>query len=131
MHDLSGWIAVALGQMVAWPQVLRLCRQRGDGVSLLTYLILLVSMSLYLLHAVEIRDAVTTASVSLAYVPNVVIAVILIRRRVLDGGSIPNESDQASTGHALVPPECPGELVTPVRPAIDDVLSIPQIFERS
>ncbi len=82
MGDAYGWIALVLGQVVAWPQVLKLHRDQGSGVSLLTYALLLVSMSLYLAHAVEIHDTVTIVSVPLAFVPNVLIAVTLIRRRI-------------------------------------------------
>lgn len=58
MHpgELSGWTSMALGQIVSWPQVLKLRRERGDGVSLASYAIVLVSMSLFLVHAVAIGD---------------------------------------------------------------------------
>lgn len=80
--DVYGWIALMLGQIVAWPQVLKLRRDEGNGVSLLTYGLLLVSMSLYLAHAIEIRDTVTIVSVPTALVPNVLIAATLLRRRI-------------------------------------------------
>lgn len=82
MGDVYGWIGLMLGQIVAWPQVLKLRRERGSGISLLSYALLLVSMSLYLAHAIEIRDTVTIVSVPLAFVPNVLIAVTLVRRRI-------------------------------------------------
>lgn len=82
MGDVYGWIGLVLGQVVAWPQVLKLRREQGSGVSLLTYALLLVSMSLYLAHAVEIHDTVTIVSVPVAFVPNVLIAVTLVRRRI-------------------------------------------------
>jgi uncharacterized protein with PQ loop repeat len=84
MGDVYGWIGLALGQVVAWPQVLKLRREGGSGVSLLTYALLLVSMSLYLVHAIEIHDAVTIVSVPVAFVPNVLIVVTLLRRRRVD-----------------------------------------------
>jgi hypothetical protein len=31
---IAGWASVVLGQLVSWPQVLKLRRERGDGVSL-------------------------------------------------------------------------------------------------
>lgn len=82
MGDVYGWIGLMLGQTVAWPQVLKLRRDEGNGVSLLTYGLLLVSMALYLVHAIEIRDTVTIVSVPAAFVPNVLIAVTLLRRRI-------------------------------------------------
>ncbi|MBI3648650.1 MAG: hypothetical protein HY240_07880 [Actinobacteria bacterium] len=82
MGDVYGWIGLVLGQGVAWPQVLKLRREPGSGVSLLTYALLLVSMSLYLAHAVEIHDTVTIVSVPVAFVPNVLIAFTLVRRRI-------------------------------------------------
>jgi uncharacterized protein with PQ loop repeat len=81
LGELSGWTSVALGQLVSWPQVLKLRRERGDGVSLASYAIVFVSMSLFLVHAVSIGDAVSTVSVPLSLIPNVLIAATLLRRR--------------------------------------------------
>lgn len=82
MGDPYGWIGLVLGQIVAWPQVLKLRRDEGNAVSLLTYGLLLVSMSLYLAHAIQIRDTITIVSVPAAFIPNVMIAVTLLRRRI-------------------------------------------------
>ena len=84
MHlgELSGWTSVALGQLVSWPQVLKLRRERGDGVSLASYAIVLVSMSLFLVHAVAIGDTISMVSVPLSLIPNVMIAATLARRRL-------------------------------------------------
>jgi uncharacterized protein with PQ loop repeat len=83
MHlgELAGWASVALGQLVSWPQVMKLRRERGDGVSLASYAIVNVSMTLFFLHAIAIGDAVSMVSVPVSMVPNVVIAVTLVRRR--------------------------------------------------
>ena len=83
MHlgEISGWTSVALGQVVTWPQVLKLRRERGDGVSLASYAIVLVSMSLFLVHAVAIGDRISTVSVPISLIPNGVVAVTLVRRR--------------------------------------------------
>jgi uncharacterized protein with PQ loop repeat len=83
MHpgELCGWASVALGQVVSWPQVLKLRRERGDGVSLASYAIVLLSMSLFLVHAVAIGDTVSTVSVPVSLIPNVLIASMLVRRR--------------------------------------------------
>lgn len=85
MGDVYGWIGLGLGQIVAWPQELELRRDEGNEVSLLTYGLLLVSMSLYLAHAIEILDTVTIVSVPVALVPNMLIAVTLLRRRIARG----------------------------------------------
>ena len=94
MHlgELSGWTSVALGQLVSWPQVLKLRRERGDGDSLASYAIVLVSMSLFLVHAVSIGDAVSTVSVPLSLIPNVLIAATLLRRRRM--GAVPEDARQ-------------------------------------
>jgi uncharacterized protein with PQ loop repeat len=83
MHlgELSGWASVALGQIVSWPQVLKLRRERGDGVSLASYAIVLVSMSLFWVHALAIGDVISALSVPISLIPNVVVAVTLVRRR--------------------------------------------------
>jgi uncharacterized protein with PQ loop repeat len=81
LGELTGWTSVALGQLVSWPQVMKLRRERGEGVSLASYVIVLVSMSLFLVHAVSIGDLVSTVSVPLSLIPNVLIAATLLRRR--------------------------------------------------
>jgi uncharacterized protein with PQ loop repeat len=106
MHlgELSGWTSVVLGQLVSWPQVLKLRRERGDGVSLASYAIVLVSMSLFLVHAVAIGDLVSTVSVPLSLIPNVLIAATLVRRRCrlsaddVDGDVDPLELGPSSVG---------------------------------
>jgi uncharacterized protein with PQ loop repeat len=74
---------VLLGQLVSWPQVLKLRRERGDGVSLASYAIVNVSMTPFFVHAVAIRDAVSIASVPASMVANIQIATTLLRRRRL------------------------------------------------
>lgn len=85
MGEVAGWASVVLGQLVSWPQVWKLRRERGEGVSLLSYGLLLVSMLLYLSHAVSIHDVVTMVAVPLSLLPNVVIASVLVRRRLRMG----------------------------------------------
>ena len=80
---IAGWASVVLGQLVSWPQVLKLRRERGDGVSLASYAIVNVSMTLFFLHAVAIGDVVSVASVPVSMVPNILIATTLLRRRRL------------------------------------------------
>lgn len=80
---IAGWASVVLGQLVSWPQVLKLRRERGDGVSLASYAIVTVSMTLFFLHAVAIGDVVSVASVPVSMVPNILIATTLLRRRPL------------------------------------------------
>jgi uncharacterized protein with PQ loop repeat len=53
---IAGWASVVLGQLVSWPQVLKLRRERGDGVSLASSAIVNVSMTLFFVHAVVIGD---------------------------------------------------------------------------
>src|SRR3954452_5993791 len=72
-----------LGQVVSWAAVLKLRRERGDGVSLASYAIVNVSMTLFFLHAIGIGDPVSMVSVPVSMVPNVLIATTLLRRRHL------------------------------------------------
>jgi uncharacterized protein with PQ loop repeat len=81
LGELTGWASVALGQIVSWPQVLKLRRELGEGVSLASYAIVVVSMSLFFVHAVAIGDTISSVSVPISLIPNVVIAVTLVRRR--------------------------------------------------
>lgn len=81
MQELVGWAGFAVGQAVAWPQVVRALRTSTCSLSLLSYGLLFVSMSLWLLHGVGIGDAVTIASVALGAVPNAIVAAVAIRDR--------------------------------------------------
>ena len=78
MGEIVGWMSVGLGQLVSWPQVLKLRCNRGEGVSLLSFSIVLVSMSLAWLHAVAIGDDVTIVAVPVSLVPNALIAGTLL-----------------------------------------------------
>ena len=82
LGEITGWTSVVLGQLVSWPQVLKLRRERGDGVSLASYAIVLVSMSLFLVHAIAIGDLVSTVSVPLSLIPNVLVVATLVSRRL-------------------------------------------------
>jgi uncharacterized protein with PQ loop repeat len=104
LGELSGWTSVALGQLVSWPQVLKLRRERGDGVSLASYAIVLVSMSLFLVHVVAIGDTVSTVSVPLSLIPNAVIAVTLVRRRRTGAVSDRQEPSSPSEDSARAAP---------------------------
>jgi uncharacterized protein with PQ loop repeat len=86
-EEIAGWASVVLGQLVSWPQLMKLRCDRGDGVSLASYAIVLGSMSLFLVHAIAIGDPVATVSVPLSLVPNAAIAVTLARRRMT--GAVP------------------------------------------
>ena len=81
MDDIAGWVSVGLGQLVSWPQVLKLRCDPGKGISLASYAIVLVSMTFFLIHGITISDPVTIVSVPLALVPNLLIAGMLIARR--------------------------------------------------
>src|SRR3954468_15009428 len=86
---IAGWASVILGQLVSWPQVLKLRRERGDGVSLASYAIVNVSMTLFFLHAIGIGDTVSMVSVPVSMVPNVLIATTLLRRRRCLSANVP------------------------------------------
>ena len=81
MGDVAGWVSMGLGQLVAWPWVLKLRCDRGDGFALPSFLIVVVSMSLAWVHAVWIGDTVTIVAVPLSLVPNVLVAVTIVHRR--------------------------------------------------
>ena len=98
MHlgELAGWASVALGQLVSWPQVLKLRRERGDGVSLASYAIVNVSMTLFFVHAIAIGDAVSMASVPVSMIPNVMTSSP--RRSAGDGMGSPPDATVTTDG---------------------------------
>jgi uncharacterized protein with PQ loop repeat len=75
-------------------QVLKLRCEPGEGISLASYRVVPVSMTLFLIHGIAISGAVTMVSVPLALVPNVLITAMLISRR----GDIPYQRATSVTG---------------------------------
>lgn len=130
LGEIAGWSSVALGQLVSWRQVLKLRRERGDGVSLASYAIVTVSMSLFFMHAVAIGDAVSMASVPVSMVPNVLIAVTLVRRRRHESpeaspvGALPR-TDRSAGSRRSMPAAARSTRATPARhprPDVDRVI---------
>ena len=58
-----------------------------------SYAIVLVSMSLFLVHAVAIGDSISMVSVPLSLIPNVLIAATLARRRLTRATGASNRSE--------------------------------------
>ena len=81
MGDVVGWAGVFVGIAVPLPQIWKLVRHSGAGVSIGTYCLLCVAMACYLTHAILIKDAVFITAQSVNLVTNSVILVILLRRK--------------------------------------------------
>ncbi len=98
MGEVFGWFGLVLGQVAAWPQVLKLRRASGRGISLLSYGLWIGSMSLYLAHAISIDDTVMTVAIPVALVPNTLITVILVRRWIVSRRRADHPPATASEG---------------------------------
>lgn len=102
MQDPFGWIGFGISQMIAWPQLARL-RRRGaaQGVSLLTYFLLLLAMVFYLLHALRINDGISVLSIAFGFVPNLTILALVARSRLRR--SAPSTGSSSHAVQAKVP----------------------------
>ena len=79
---LIGWTGVALGLLVAPPQLYKIIRTgKCNDISLLTYAALCLALICYLIHAIHIGSLVFTVAQSINLVTNSVILVLLIRNR--------------------------------------------------
>ena len=81
MGDFVGWCAVGVGICVPLPQILKLVRHSGSGVSVGTYALLCITMAGYLYHAISISDPVFVTAQAINLVTNGTILAILIRRK--------------------------------------------------
>lgn len=81
MSEVIGWCAVFVGVCVPLPQIWKLVRHSGDGVSIGTYALLCLTMAGYLIHAIGITDKVFITAQSINLVTNGTILAILIRRK--------------------------------------------------
>ncbi len=79
---MIGWIGVALGLLVAPPQLWKILKTKGtSGISLCTYTFLVGALVFYLIHAILIKDAVFIVAQSVNLVTNSVILYLLVRRK--------------------------------------------------
>ena len=79
---MIGWIGVALGLLVAPPQLWKILRTKETkGISLWTYTFLVGALVFYLIHAILIKDAVFITAQSINITTNSVILWLLIKRR--------------------------------------------------
>ena len=100
MGDVAGWVSMGLGQLVAWPWVLKLKCDRGDNFALPSFIIVLASMSLAWVHALAIGDAVVIVAVPLSLVPNLLVAATILHRRRT--GAPPRAALRGACGPVLV-----------------------------
>jgi uncharacterized protein with PQ loop repeat len=82
MGEIIGWCGFCLGAFVAPAQLLRIIKTKEvKGISLTTYIFLVCAMTCYLLHAISIKSPVFVTAQSVNLLTNLIILVLLIRRR--------------------------------------------------
>jgi uncharacterized protein with PQ loop repeat len=81
MGEIVGWLALGVGICVPLPQIAKLLRGEGSGVSIGTYALLCVAMAGYLVHAISISSEVFIAAQSVNLATNSIVLVILLRRK--------------------------------------------------
>ncbi len=79
---MIGWIGVAFGLLVAPPQLYKILKhKKTQGISLLTYIALVLALLCYLIHAIIIKDAVFITAQSVNLVTNSIILYLLVKRK--------------------------------------------------
>lgn len=80
--DLIGWVGVCIGVVVPLPQLYNIFRyNKVSGVSIGTYSLLVMAMACYLIHAINIRDAVFVVAQSINILTNGLVLIMLIKSR--------------------------------------------------
>ena len=76
-----GWLALGVGICVPLPQIAKLLRGEGSGVSIGTYILLCVAMAGYLVHAWSIKSPVFVTAQAVNLLSNSFVLAILLRRK--------------------------------------------------
>lgn len=80
--DLIGWLGVCIGVVVPLPQLVRIFKtHQVANISISTYVLLVAAISCYLIHAIQIGDAVFTVSNAFNLVTNSLVLIMLLRGR--------------------------------------------------
>jgi MtN3 and saliva related transmembrane protein len=80
--DLIGWLGVCIGVVVPLPQLYNIFRHNKiNGVSMGTYSLLVMAMACYLVHAINIGDAVFVVAQSINILTNGLVLFMLIKNR--------------------------------------------------
>lgn len=75
-----GWVGVGFGLLVPLPQLIKIFKTRRlNDVSLGTYTLLVICLTLYLIHAIHIKSIVFTTSHSINLTTNLFIWILLMR----------------------------------------------------
>ncbi len=82
LFDYAGWIALLVAQITPWPQLIRCWKTKEvSGISLGTYIALVISLVFYLIHAIKIQDLVFIIAQSTAIITNTTILILLLKYR--------------------------------------------------
>jgi uncharacterized protein with PQ loop repeat len=77
---MIGWLGVICGLAVGPFQLYKIIRTgKTTGISLPTYVTLCLAMTFYLIHAIQINDAVFITAQSSNLVVNSIILILLVR----------------------------------------------------
>ena len=77
---MIGWISVVLGVSIGIPQLIKIIRTREvKHISKLTYVLVILTSTGYLYHAIEIGDWVFITSNSLSIIINSIVLGLLYR----------------------------------------------------
>ena len=79
---IIGWLGVVFGLLVAPPQLHKIITTRKTaGISLCTYIFLVCALVCYLIHAIDIKDAVFIVAQSINLTVNSVVLFYLVKYR--------------------------------------------------
>jgi len=78
---LIGYIGLAFGILVPIPQLIKIKRTHSlNGISLHTYIFLVIALACYLAHAIYIKSIVFTIAQSINLTTNGIVLGLLIRK---------------------------------------------------
>ena len=82
LGNIVGWLGVLFGLFVAPPQLIKIIKMKHcNGVSKLTYIALVITLTFYLLHAIYIKSIVFIMAQSINLLTNSTILYFLLKEK--------------------------------------------------
>lgn len=80
MDTIIGFLGVGLGLFVAPAQLVRILKTKEvEGISLCTYIFLVLALFCYLIHAIAINDPVFITAQSINIISNIIVLFFIIK----------------------------------------------------
>lgn len=78
----AGWIGICIGQLVPWFQIVHIYKsKKSSDVSSGTYIALIIALSFYWIHAVDIKDPAFITAQTLALISNSIALFLIFKHK--------------------------------------------------